>query len=142
MTPQKPVSGRPPGPLGADRGVQHKLRLMESLRHALRAGRPDDLARLLQRRVTLTVDGGGLVTAPVEPITGRAGASTMLMELCGPSSSRTSLVVSANAEPALMLCDDGRVAAILLVRASRGRAREVWLVLNPEKLRHWTAPQP
>ncbi|MET0885247.1 MAG: hypothetical protein ABWX92_02260 [Mycetocola sp.] len=112
---------------------------MEELRESLSAGRAGDVERVLHPRVTLVVDGGGHAPAPTEVICDRKTVASTLLALIGPTIGSTATVVSANGRPALAFARDGQVIGILTARAKRDRAADVWVVVNPDKLRHWNA---
>lgn len=115
--------------------------LVAALQDAVDRRHREALERILHFGVTLTVDGGGLVPAPAKPVTGRIPVASALLELLAPGTHQTSEIVSANAQPALLFCHAGRAVAIIIARVRRRRAAELWLVLNPEKLRHWNKSQ-
>ncbi|MET0414884.1 MAG: FAD-dependent oxidoreductase [Actinoplanes sp.] len=53
----------------------------------------------------------------------------------GPGAAVT--VESVNGRAGLAVRRDGRVVAVIAVRTAAGRVEELWIVLNPAKLRHW-----
>jgi RNA polymerase sigma-70 factor (ECF subfamily) len=119
------------------RNIRRLLAIVDELRESLSAGRARDVERVLHPRVTLVVDGGGRAPAPTETIRDRKTVASTLLALFGPTIGSTSTVVSANGTPALAFARDGRVIGILTARARGDRAAEVWVVVNPDKLRHW-----
>lgn len=49
---------------------------------------------------------------------------------------------SVNGERGLVGLRSGRVIAVLLLSGAFGDITDVWIVTNPEKLRHWNAGRP
>lgn len=97
----------------------------------------DDAAvrRLLDRAVTLVVDSGGhLNTAPV-PLNGRSAASSELLALM--TVRTTAVVASVNGAPGLTLVRADRVVGVVTAEVHSLRVTGVWVVCNPDKLRHW-----
>lgn len=107
-----------------------------SLSVADRAG----VARVLRREVTLLIDSGGRVDAPTEPLHGRGAAAVALCELLRPGAASTSTMAAVNGSPAIVFREAGEVIAVLALRLRRRKASEVWIVVNPDKLRHWNRP--
>lgn len=115
------------------------LAIVEELRDSLSDGRLERVERVLHPAVTLIVDGGGRTPAPLVPIHDRTSVARALLGLFGPASGTTPSLASANGMPALAFSRADRVITILTVRAKRDRAVDVWVVSNPDKLRHWNA---
>ena len=93
------------------------------------------LRAVLHRSVTLTIDSGGHVQTASIPLTDRAAASSELIALM--TSDTTVAVASINGVPGITLVRDGMVVGALTAEIRRGRLVRVWVVCNPEKLRHW-----
>lgn len=119
------------------RNTRRLLAILEELRETLSAGHARTVERVLHPRVTLVVDSGGLTQAPTEAICDRKAVAFTLLALLGPATVTDAAVVSANATPALAFARKGQVIGILTVRAKRDLASDVWVVINPDKLRHW-----
>ena len=106
---------------------------------ACRAGSGDALRRLLAAEVVAITDGGGQVAARLEPVRGQAQVARCLTELLRPELALT--VEAVNGQPGVVLRDTGRasgpVVAVLSLRVTGAKIATVWIVLNPDKLRHW-----
>jgi len=91
---------------------------------------------MLHPGVVLTVDGGGMVAAPIAALEGASEAGRYLCEVLGDK--RASLVTgSVNGAPGIVVHRDAKVTGVLGIRV-RGRVIvEAWLVLNPGKLERW-----
>lgn len=119
------------------RTARRVLAIVEGLRDSLSDGQVGAVERVLHPGASMIVDSGGRASAPTDQLRDRASVARALLGLFGPASGSTASVVSANGAPALAFSRDGRVIAILTVRAKRHRAGDVWVVVNPDKLRHW-----
>ncbi|GAA4355341.1 hypothetical protein [Microbacterium rhizosphaerae] len=112
----------------------------EAIRDSLGVGDRTRVERMLRRGVTLLVDGGGRVAAPSAPIVGRRAAAGALVELLTPTAASSSTMATVNGAPAIAFHEGARVVAVLALRLRGRRASDVWLVVNPDKLRHWNMP--
>ncbi|MDX2401126.1 sigma-70 family RNA polymerase sigma factor family protein [Microbacterium algeriense] len=90
---------------------------------------------LLHRSVTLVVDSGGHANTASIPLTGRSAAASELMALMTPGTATAT--TSINSVPGITLTRDGRVVGVISADVRSGRLSNVWVVCNPEKLRHW-----
>lgn len=110
-------------------------------RHALvvtrfrQAWETGDLAGLLDvladDTVTVT-DGGGVVRAQLEPIVGRDRVAGFLAERVPVGLSVLERPV--NGRPGLLVERDGVVVMAVAFDVAEGKVRNIWAVLNPEKL--------
>jgi RNA polymerase sigma-70 factor (ECF subfamily) len=48
-------------------------------------------------------------------------------------------VEAVNGEPGVVLRVVGGVVAVLSLKVTRSKVSTVWIVLNPDKLRHWSS---
>ncbi|MEO3764675.1 RNA polymerase sigma factor SigJ [Streptomyces sp. B8F3] len=98
----------------------------------------DALIGLLDPNATATGDGGGLVSAVAEPVTGGrqvAGGCVALAE----RAPLTILERTVNGQPGLVSQHDATTVAVLAFDIAHSRITHIWAVLNPEKLRPWSA---
>ncbi|MFE5410451.1 hypothetical protein [Microbacterium sp. NPDC056569] len=91
---------------------------------------------MLHPGVVLTVDGGGVVAAPVGAVEGASevGEYMTAVLLDAAASLR---VESVNGVPGIVVCREGRVTGVLSIRVRRRVILEAWLVMNPAKLTQW-----
>lgn len=94
------------------------------------------LERLLTEDVVAWADGGGTVSAARRPILGRDKVARYLVGLAThPLAAGIEVTVAeANAAPALLIRDGGRLLAIIAPRLADGRVAAVHTVANPDKL--------
>lgn len=97
----------------------------------------DVLASLLCPDATAFFDGGGKVRALSRPVHGnRQVARSLLTLLARPP--RTTLTTHAvNGTTGLVARYHGRVAAVISLDIADRQVAQVWVVLNPDKLRSW-----
>lgn len=108
---------------------------MEELSRSLTAKDEQALRALLHRSVTLVVDSGGHVHTASIPLNGRSAASSELVALM--TAGTTAVIASINGVPGITLLRDERVVGVITAEFRSGRLSRVWVVCNPEKLRHW-----
>lgn len=79
-------------------------------------------------------DSGGRVPAPIRPVHGAAQVSRLL---CGLLPGTVLTVESVNGSAALVVRRAGTAVALIAVGCREDRAMNLWVVLNPAKLRGW-----
>ncbi|HEU4424570.1 MAG TPA: RNA polymerase sigma-70 factor, partial [Pilimelia sp.] len=92
-------------------------------------------AMLCEDAVVIT-DGGGRVRAALRPVVGRAAVARFLLGISPPEPFSVEMaLVEVNGAPGLIATDAGRLTSVGLVEAEDGRARRIYVVVNPDKLR-------
>jgi RNA polymerase sigma-70 factor (ECF subfamily) len=126
-----------PAPAARQAGV------VRELKRAWEAGDIAALIGLLDPAVTLTADGGGLVSAALEPIEGAeqvAAYLARLTELAGVAApGRTYLERTVNGQPGLVAQMDGVTVTVFAFEVAGDKISHIWAVRNPGKLRPWTS---
>ncbi|MGJ4845918.1 hypothetical protein [Leifsonia sp. Le1] len=108
-----------------------------AIQDACTSGEIAGLAPLLHEDAHLIVDTGGRVAAP-ESACGRTHALHALALILDARGVATTTVHSINGSAGLALRDAGdRVIGIVSVAVHRRIVHRIWVVLNPDKLRHW-----
>jgi hypothetical protein len=108
---------------------------MEDLAIALTAGDQAGVRAMLRFDVVLVVDSGGLMPESSTPVEGRAAASAGLVALATAETSGTT--ASINGVPGVVLMRGGAVVAAITAESRSSLLSNVWVVCNPDKLRHW-----
>ncbi|WP_021594555.1 RNA polymerase sigma factor SigJ [Actinomadura welshii] len=99
----------------------------------------DALIGLLDPDATATADGGGLATAFLHPIHGREEVAHAWAELAHRrQGDMTFLECTVNGQPGLEAQQDGVTVTVFAFEVAGDRIKHIWVVRNPEKLRHWT----
>jgi RNA polymerase sigma-70 factor (TIGR02957 family) len=110
--------------------------LTRRLLAATSGGDLDSLQSMLCEDVVVLTDGGGRVRAALRPVMGRKAVARFLLGISprGPAAVDMALV-EVNGTPGLIATDAGRLTSVGLVEADGERARRIYLVVNPDKLR-------
>lgn len=110
--------------------------LVEALVRAIRARDEDALVRLVAEGATWTTDGGGVTTAARKVVHGAARIVRLLLGLSRRYLADVELrSVDVNGEPGLALLQGGQVRAIWSIHSDGLRVLDVFVVMNPDKLR-------
>lgn len=120
------------------RGGRHGAAHQATMRALCRAMSSNDLhaiRRLLHRSVTLIIDSGGRARTALIPLSGQTAASSELMALM--TAGTTAAMASINGVPGVTLMRDGEVVGAVTAELRSGVLSGVWVVSNPDKLRHW-----
>ena len=108
---------------------------MEQLALALAVGDIEGIREVLRPDAVLVVDSGGRMPGTSRPVEGAHAASEALLSLVTPGTSVT--MVSINSVPGFVLEREDAVVGAVTAEALARRLSTVWVVCNPEKLRHW-----
>ncbi|MCT9078309.1 sigma factor-like helix-turn-helix DNA-binding protein [Streptomyces fulvoviolaceus] len=137
----------------ADR-ARHSLRLRRSrpttpaeqdaLAHAVRQAcvseDADALASLLCPDATAFFDGGGKVRALARPVHGNRPVAHSLLTLLAHRRHTTLTTHDVNGTTGLVARYHHQVAAVISLDIADHHVAQVWVVLNPDKLRSWNQP--
>ncbi|MFD4630147.1 RNA polymerase sigma factor SigJ [Streptomyces sp. NPDC058284] len=99
----------------------------------------DALIGLLDPDATTIADGGGLVSAQLQPVTGGEQIARVFADVAGRAPDLTILERTVNGQPGLVAQQDGVTVSVLAFDVAGERITHIWAVRNPEKLRFWTA---
>ena len=112
--------------------------MVRDLKRAWEAGDIGALIGLLDPGVTLTADGGGLVSARLSP--SRAPSrSRATWPTRRPGTRHLSyLERTVNGQPGLVAQMDGVTVTVFAFEINGDRISHIWAVRNPGKLRPWT----
>ncbi len=122
---------------GASTPPSRQTTVVREFRRAWEAKDIAALIAVLDPNATATADGGGLVTATLHPTEGAERIARACLDLADPT--LTVLERTVNGRPGLIAQRDGRTAAVLAFHVTGDRITHIWAVLNPDKLRPWTA---
>jgi RNA polymerase sigma factor (sigma-70 family) len=100
----------------------------------------DALIGLLDPGATAIADTGGLARARLRPIEGAGQvARVLLIGTVAREPSLTILERTVNGQPGLVVQQQGATVGVLAFDFAGDRIKHIWAVVNPEKLRAWTA---
>jgi RNA polymerase sigma factor (sigma-70 family) len=112
--------------------------VVRSFKEALEAGDVGALVGLLDPAATLTVDGGGLVSATLHPIEGGERIARYCADIAVRAQGLTLLLErTVNGQPGLVAQYEGVTSTVYAFEIADGRIKHIWAVRNPEKLRFW-----
>ncbi|MEU6782212.1 RNA polymerase sigma factor SigJ [Nonomuraea angiospora] len=97
------------------------------------------LVDLLDPDATAIADGGGLVTAMLQPVEGAERIARYLIEVAGLAPDLVFLERTVNGQPGLAAQQDGETVVVMAFDVAGERIKRLWAVRNPDKLRPWTA---
>ena len=96
------------------------------------------LVALLDPEVVAVADGGGLVSAALQPIAGSEEVVRAILSVSEAAPDLTFLERSVNGSPGLVMQHAGTTETVMAFAVDSGRITRIWAVRNPEKLRSWT----
>jgi RNA polymerase sigma-70 factor (ECF subfamily) len=111
--------------------------VVHSVLRALESEDGAGLESLLSPDATAYFDGGGKVRAPTAAIRGSRRAARSLVHLLPRHPHTTLTPHSINARTGLVARYHSHVAAIIMLGISDQRVTQIWVILNPDKLRPW-----
>ncbi|MFF8092992.1 sigma factor-like helix-turn-helix DNA-binding protein [Streptomyces sp. NPDC016675] len=100
------------------------------------------LASLLAPDATAYFDGGGKLRALSRPVDGGERVARSLLTLLSRHPRTTLDTHSVNGRAGLVARYDDQVAAVITLDIAGSHVVQVWVVLNPDKLREWNRPRP
>ncbi|MGW6910489.1 RNA polymerase sigma factor SigJ [Streptomyces sp. NPDC054940] len=115
-----------------------RAEVVRDFKEAWEAKDLEALVRLLDPDATAVGDGGGLVSAVLHPVEGGERIARHFVDLAGRAPSVEILERTVNAQPGLVVRQDGVTVTVLAFDVVGDRIKHVWAVRNPEKLRPWT----
>jgi RNA polymerase sigma factor (sigma-70 family) len=96
------------------------------------------LIRLLDPDAKAIADSGGFANAVAGAITGGEQIARVCVDFVDRAPGLIVLERTVNGQPGLVAQRDGVTAAVLAFDITGDRIKDMWVILNPEKLRHWT----
>ncbi|WP_027496913.1 RNA polymerase sigma factor SigJ [Rhodococcus sp. JG-3] len=113
-------------------------RVVRAFVAAAAGGDLDALVALLAPDITLVSDGGGRVSAARNPVRGADRVARFVLGITVKSTDLDRSIESVNGLTGVVLRRQGVVTGVIGFRTDSAVVTDVWIVLNPEKLRHWS----
>jgi RNA polymerase sigma-70 factor (ECF subfamily) len=112
--------------------------LIQKFEFAVQTGNLEDLLKLLAEDVVLTSDGGGKALAVLRPILGADRVARLLLGATKKFGSRTQALrhYFINGVPGTISFDNDRIVRVLSFGIRENRIQSLFIVANPDKLRH------
>jgi RNA polymerase sigma-70 factor (ECF subfamily) len=124
---------RPAAPTAAQAG------LVRHFKQAWQAQDIDGLVRLLDPDAVFTADGGGLVSAALEPVAGGERIARYVVAISDRLADGTTMTeTTVNGQPGLLIRQRDVVLSVYAFDVVDDRITQIWAVRNPDKLRPWT----
>ncbi|WP_030857874.1 RNA polymerase sigma factor SigJ [Streptomyces sp. NRRL S-37] len=111
--------------------------LVRAFKEAWEAKDIEALIGLLAPDATATGDGGGLVRAVIRPVEGAEQIARFFAGRMEAVPDLTLVESTVNGQPGLVAQVDGVPVSVLAFDVAEDRIKQIWSVLNPEKLRAW-----
>ncbi|MGW7681517.1 RNA polymerase sigma factor SigJ [Kribbella sp. NPDC054772] len=96
------------------------------------------LVTLLDPDVLATADGGGVVTAALEPVRGGTQVAEYFTGLPVFNLGRQIVERTVNGQPGLVIEFEGVVETVIAFDVAGDQITKIWAIRNPEKLHPWT----
>ncbi|MDR2998487.1 MAG: hypothetical protein LBU78_10240 [Microbacterium sp.] len=110
--------------------------IVDELCAAWAEGDAGRLARVLDARCVLTVDSDSALSAWT-PTSGASEVAAALISLSAEFPRCEPAVAQVNGMPGIILRRDDHVVGVVVVAVGFRHVRDVWAIVNPEKLRDW-----
>ncbi|MFC8241667.1 sigma-70 family RNA polymerase sigma factor family protein [Streptomyces chartreusis] len=127
--------------LGVRRGrptsVEEHDAVVRAVREACAREDEEVLASLLAADAAAFFDGGGKVRALVRPVEGRVPVARSLLTLLARHPRTTLATHAVNGRTGLVVHYGRQVAAVISLDVVGPHVAQVWITLNPDKLRTW-----
>ncbi|WP_326601498.1 RNA polymerase subunit sigma-24 [Streptomyces sp. NBC_01799] len=112
-------------------------RIVTAFRAACDTGDLTALVSLLDPEATALSDGGGKVRAALNPIHGAERTARFMLRVLLQHPALEATLQSVNGKTGLVLRHDTAVSGVVSFHVQDEKITDVWLVLNPDKLRGW-----
>ncbi|MDX7985862.1 sigma-70 family RNA polymerase sigma factor [Xenorhabdus sp. 12] len=115
---------------------EHK-RVNNAFRAAWITGNIKELVAVLDERASAVTDGGGIVSAAIEPLFGRDAIVNFFLSAFERQHDLQIEEGMVNGEPGLIGKVAGRTITVISTHVREGKINEIWVMRNPEKLTDW-----
>jgi RNA polymerase sigma factor (sigma-70 family) len=112
--------------------------IVRDFKQAWEAKDIDALIGLLDPDATAIADGGGLVSAQLNPLDGGEQVARVFVDVARRAPDLTILERTVNGQPGLVAQQDGVTVVVIAFHLAGDRITHIWAVRNPDKLRLWT----
>ncbi|MFI8569375.1 RNA polymerase sigma factor SigJ [Rhodococcus sp. NPDC078407] len=117
--------------------IEHD-RVVRAFEAAAGSGDLASLLSVLAPDITLVSDGGGRVSAARNPVVGSDRVARFVRGITGKSTDLQWSIEPVNGLSGIVIRREGAVFGVIGFDTADGVVAAVWIVLNPDKLRHWT----
>jgi RNA polymerase sigma factor (sigma-70 family) len=118
--------------------VARQARVIREFKLAWEAKDIKAILAILDPDAISVADGGGLVTASLEPIVGAEQIASFTYDLAVRAPANLVLLErTVNGQPGLVMQQDGVTVTVFAFEVVDDRIKRIWAIRNPEKLRPW-----
>ena len=119
---------------------EHTQKVVEVFEQAVLSGDVQGLMHVLAKDAVLISDGGGKARAVLRPIVGAEPISRLLIGAAAKFGSRTQVIrrLPVNGLPGTIASENDRVIRVIAFGIQEGKIQSVFIITNPDKLRHLT----
>ena len=117
--------------------VEHE-RVVRAFALASGGGDLASLVAILSPDVTLVSDGGGRVSAARNAVVGCDRVARFVRGITAKAADLDWSIEPVNSLAGIVIRRDGRVYGVIGFDVAHGVVADVWIVLNPDKLEHWS----
>ncbi|MEV1131133.1 RNA polymerase sigma factor SigJ [Agromyces sp. NPDC049794] len=112
-------------------------RLVTAFRLACENGDFEALIGILDPQATSVSDGGGKVRSALRPVVGADSVARFILGVLRKAPDFTAEEQDVNGEPGLVVSRGDQVVGVVTLGIDAGRIRDIWIVMNPDKLEAW-----
>ncbi|WP_371402205.1 RNA polymerase sigma factor SigJ [Kribbella sp. NBC_00662] len=116
----------------------HRAELIRQFKQAWEETDIAKLVNLLDPEVTAVADGGGIVTAALEPVHGGTDVARYFADLPVFRLGRELVERTVNGQPGLVIQFEGVIETVIAFDVADDHITNIWAIRNPEKLGPWT----
>jgi len=113
-------------------------RLVTAFKSAWETGDVASLVHLLDPGSTMITDGGGLVSAAINPLRGPEAIANFLLGVRARQPDLEVIVTNVNGQAGLVASADGRTLAVVAISVKDERVETIWALRSPLKLQAWS----
>ncbi len=116
--------------------------IVRGFKEAWEAHDIEALIGLLDPDAIATADGGGVVSALLEPVLGAVAIAHGFVDLATKAPDLELQLRTVNGQPGLVAEQNGVIAVVIAFEVAGDRIKNIWAIRNPEKLRAWMGSTP
>jgi len=115
-------------------------KVVEEFEHTVLSGDVQSLMQILAKDAVLISDGGGKARAVLRPIGGAEPISRLIIGAAAKFGSPTQVLrhLPVNGLPGTIAWENDRVIRVIVFGIQEGKIQSVFIITNPDKLRHLT----
>jgi RNA polymerase sigma factor (sigma-70 family) len=117
-------------------------RVVRAFQHASRSGGIEQLLRVLAPDVELHSDGGGVVRAALNVVSGADRVARFLLGIAAKRPDMRLEEIETGDGLAFLFREYGEVVSVVNLSVADDAVTRIWIMMNPHKLSHWRTERP